>query len=190
MKKLFLSLFLLGCLITGTSCGSNNKQQDSKEQAKEENEKNFNGSGMADDINFLIETASAGLMEVQLGQLAQQKGLSPKVKEFGETMIEEHSKVNEDLKQLAAKKNVSIPIKPGEKDLKQVKELSSLQGSNFDKAYMKTIVQNHEKDIARFQIQAEKGKDPEIKAFATNTLSDLLLQLEVATTINNSLKED
>jgi putative membrane protein len=105
-------------------------------------------------------------------------------------MIEEHSKVNEDLKQLAAKKNVSIPIKPGEKDLKQVKELSSLQGSNFDKAYMKTIVQNHEKDIARFQIQAEKGKDPEIKAFATNTLSDLLLQLEVATTINNSLKED
>ena len=121
---------------------------------------------------FLKEAASGGMAEVKLGGLAEQRAASDDVKNFGKRMVNDHTKANEDLKRVAAEKNVTLPSDVDHKDKEVYDRLSKLSGKAFDRAYMDLMVKDHEQDVAEFE-KAARSKDPAVQAFAERTLPTL-----------------
>jgi putative membrane protein len=123
--------------------------------------------------SFLKEAAQGGMMEVTLGQMAAEKAQNEAVKNFGQRMVKDHGQANEELKDLAKSEGVPLPSDMGSegKDLQQ--RLQRLSGAEFDQAYMQEMLKDHKKDIEVFNQQAQNGKDPEVKNWATKTLPTL-----------------
>ncbi|MGV3560054.1 DUF4142 domain-containing protein [Larkinella arboricola] len=184
MKKLSLILFFLVSVWTAQSCNST-ENKDSAEQAEEANEAK---DMPEDDSEFAIKAASGGLMEVELGKLAEQKAQSKQVKDFGAMMVADHSKANEELKTLAASKNISIPATLSEDHQKHVDDLSKLSGAEFDKEYVRLMVDDHKEDIDLFKEASFDAKDPDIKAFAGKTLPTLQKHYDAVKAIQSSLQ--
>jgi putative membrane protein len=132
------------------------------------------------DSKFVKEASEGGMAEVELGQLAQEKGQSQAVKDFGSRMVMDHSKANDELKSIAVQDNtpVSTSLSVSDKTLKV--KLEALSGSAFDKAYMSAMVKDHQDDIAAFQKEANTGVDPKIRNFASKTLPTLQKHLAMA----------
>ena len=135
---------------------------------------------------FVMDAASAGMMEVQLGQLAQQKATNERVKNFGAMMVRDHNKANNDLKNAVSGK-ATVPTSMQEKHQHHVSELTNKTGNEFDKAYMKMMVDDHQKDVDKFETMAKNANDPAIKDFANSTLPVLKMHLDSAKAIRNDL---
>jgi putative membrane protein len=127
----------------------------------------------AGDRKFLNEAADGGMAEVELGKLALQKAADAGVKQFGQRMVDDHSKANNELRQLAAGKGVDLPQAPSAKNRDLKRRLASLRGTSFDKAYMTDMVADHKEDVAAFQRESNWARDPQVKSFATQTLPTL-----------------
>lgn len=127
----------------------------------------------ADDKTFLKNAAAGGLAEVELGKLAAGKGSTDGVKQFGQRMVEDHSKANELLKQVAGRESIAVPDSLDAKAQARVDKLAKLSGAQFDRAYIKDQVKDHEQDVREFQLEAENGLDPDVKHFAAQTLPTL-----------------
>jgi putative membrane protein len=125
------------------------------------------------DMKFAKEAASGGMAEVELGKLATQKASNDKVKSFGQRMIDDHGKANDQLKSLASKDNITLPTEMDAKDRATVDRLSKLSGTEFDRAYMRDMVQDHQKDIAAFQKEASSGSNMDLKNWASSTVPTL-----------------
>ncbi|MDZ7964520.1 MAG: DUF4142 domain-containing protein [Nostoc sp. DedSLP03] len=137
------------------------------------------------DRQFITEAAQGGLAEVQLGQLASQRGTSDAVKQYGQRMVQDHTLANNQLKQLATQKGVTLPTTIGTKNQQVKQRLSKLSGTNFDRQYLNQMLQDHEKDVSLFQTEAEQGQDADVKTFAGQTLPILQDHLqEVRSLIN------
>ena len=132
------------------------------------------------DTTFAMSAAQGGIAEVKLGQLALDKASNPDVKAFGQKMVDDHTKANDQLKSIAANENMTLPADLNAKDQATYDKLSKLSGADFDKAYMKGMVKDHETDIKEFQKEANKGKDPQMKSFASTTLPILQSHLQMA----------
>ena len=116
------------------------------------------------DISAMKQLAQANLSEIAAGKTAAEKAQSPDVKKFGQKMVDDHTKMLEDLRSLAKKKNVALPQDADVKDMAQMKVMEHKSGAEFDKAYMEHMVKDHEKDLKDVQNIAGKAKDPEFKA--------------------------
>jgi putative membrane protein len=131
-------------------------------------------AGIGDTDSTFVKKAAAGeLAEVELGQLAAQKASSEEVKKFGQRMVDDHSKANEQLKQVAAEKNINVPQQLNAKDKATKAHLEKLAGEQFDKAYMRVMVKEHQKDVTEFERASTMVKDPAIKNFVEQTLPTL-----------------
>jgi putative membrane protein len=137
----------------------------------------------ASDQQFIKKAAEGGLAEVQLGQLATEKASSPEVKQFGQRMVDDHSKANDQLKQVASQKGVTVPDKLNAKDAATKAKLEKLSGEAFDRAYMKDMVTDHTKDVSEFKMASKNAKDPDVKNFASQTLPTLEEHLKQAKSI-------
>lgn len=122
------------------------------------------------DAVFLTRAAQGGLAEVQLGQLATQNAENPAVKAFGQRMVDDHTKLNDQLRQIAAQQNLALPTSMDSKQQATFDRLSRLHGAAFDRAYMANMVQDHKSDIVDFERQANSGNDPALKRFAETSL--------------------
>lgn len=132
------------------------------------------------DTAFAQKAAQGGMAEVKLGQLAVQNGASDQVKQFGQRMVDDHSKAGDELMGLAAQENLTLPMSLDAKDQTTVSRLQNLTGAAFDKAYLRQMVKDHQADIADFRKEAESGADPGLKSFATRTLPTLQEHLRMA----------
>jgi putative membrane protein len=139
----------------------------------------------AGDRKFLSEAADGGMAEVELGKLALQKAADEGVKKFGQQMIDDHGKANDQLRQLAAGKGVALPQAPSAKNRDLKRRLASLRGTSFDKAYMTDMVADHKEDVAAFQRESNWARDPQVKSFATQTLPTLRDHLKHAQEISS-----
>lgn len=135
------------------------------------------------DKQFIKKAAQGGLAEVQLGQLATEKADSPDVKQFGQKMVDDHSKANDQLKQVASTKGVTVPDQLNAKDAAIKARLEKLSGKAFDRAYMQNMVIDHTKDVSEFRTESKNGKDPDVKNFASQTLPTLKDHLKQAKSI-------
>ena len=122
------------------------------------------------DADFFKHAAQSGIAEVELGQLAQEKGSSQAVKDFGAMMVKDHSAANDKLKSIAASENVELPSSAGVKNMAAKAKFKVLSGDGFDKAYIKNQVLAHREAVALFRKEAASGQDPQAKAFAASTL--------------------
>jgi len=141
----------------------------------------------AGDEKFLMDAARGGMMEVQLGQAAQQKASSAGVKDLGKKIEQDHTQANKELQMLAKKKNVSLPTDVGTEKA-MMDKVSGQSGASFDKAYLKEMVRDHKKDIKEFEREATDGIDSDVKAFATKTLPALREHLRMAEELQKSPK--
>jgi putative membrane protein len=141
-----------------------------------------------DDKKFVKEAAMDGQAEVELGKLAEQKASSESVKEFARKMVNDHTKVNEQLKQIASQANVEISDQPKGKYESTIKKLNKLSGADFDKAYMKDQVKDHKSAVSEFQSESENGTIPAVKQFASKTLPTLEEHLDLAKNLSKSQK--
>lgn len=132
------------------------------------------------DTKFMQKAASDGLAEVQLGQLAKERGMSDEVKSFANRMVADHGKANEELKSLAAAKGVTLPTDTDKKHKRKMEKLSKLSGPDFDRAYMKDMVKDHKEDVSAFRKEAKKSKDADVQKFAQSTLPTLEEHLAMA----------
>jgi putative membrane protein len=136
-----------------------------------------------DASEFASKAASGGMMEVELGQIAQQKAVSHRVKDFGAMMVQDHTAANDDLKSRVSSLDVALPSMVNEEDQKEMDKLSKKQGKDFDKAYMNMMLDDHKKDVAEFRKAADKCTEPSLKDFASKTLPVLEKHLDSAKAI-------
>ena len=128
------------------------------------------------DKSFMMNAAKGGMMEVEMGKMAAQNGQSADVKKFGNRMVTDHSKANNELMALAKEEGVALP---GAKSAGKWKS---------DKDYMDDMVKDHEKDLGEFQKEAQSGTDPDVKAFAAKGVKMVSTHLKLAQETQGKLK--
>jgi len=131
------------------------------------------------DRTFVMQAGQLSMMEVELGRLAVQRGSSAGVKQYGQEMVEDHTRANQELMQLAMQKKVELPTEMSTQNTALIDRLSGLSGRSFDAAYKQAMIDSHNQAIALFQAQSQQGQDPELKAWATQKLPNLQAHLEM-----------
>lgn len=134
------------------------------------------------DMTFAKGAAAGGMAEVKLGQLAADKGSSDFVKQFGQKMVDDHSKANDKLKAVAEKDKITLPTDVMAKDQALYDRLSKLSGAAFDSAYISAMKTDHRKDIAEFTKESNAGKNPDVKSFASETLPTVKMHYQMLQT--------
>jgi putative membrane protein len=192
MKKnlvvLALPLLIMAC---------NNDAKDSVEKAdsiNEAKEERADSTGKViiqtdpESTDFLVKAADGSMAEVNLGELAQQKASHDMVKSFGTMMVNDHTAAGNQVKSLATQRNVTLPATVGETNQKLIDELMKKSGADFDRSYIRAMVDDHEKDIREFEKASGTVKDLDVKNFIDNTLPILRRHLDSAKAIRKTLK--
>lgn len=198
MKNLFCCCCALLVLMALWSC--NNRSADSEKKAKAANEEKIDSQIMSNrltdtavavpaktDADFLVEAASGGMTEVQLGQLARDNSMNKEIKAFGELIIKDHRDSREKLKHLAESKNIVLPGEISNHQQRIKERLEKRKGEEFDRAYISLVIDDHKKDIREFQKAARNAADPEIRAFALDQLPVLNSHLDSARNLQTKM---
>ncbi len=130
------------------------------------------------DAAFYKSAAEGGIAEIQAGRLAQDKGNSQRVKEFGAMMIKDHSAANETLQALAKSKNIALPADSSVAQMAAKAMLEVLSGALFDQSYVKGQISAHRQTIALLKKEISSGQDPDAIAFASATLPSVRSHLD------------
>ena len=195
-----LSLLIAGagmCLMF--ACGSGTGSSDSVDSAKSANDSTMgamkDSSSMMkdssasspqystgpvdkDDANFAVDAANGGMTEIAASQVAQTSASSQRVKDFAAMMVQDHTKAGDELKKIAAAKSITLPSAISDKNQKEVDGLGKKTGADFDKAYIKLMLDDHKGAVDLFKKESDKAKDADIKTFATKTLPTLEMHLD------------
>lgn len=132
------------------------------------------------DEDFAVNTAGAGMTEIQAGQMAEQKGMAKDVKAYGALMVKDHTAAADKLKAIAVQKNITLPTSVSSDMQKNLDDLQAKSGAAFDKAYIDMMVSDHKKVISAFEDESKNGSDADIRAFADSTLHTLHHHLDEA----------
>ena len=192
MKKVSLMLLLAISTLSFQACSSKKTEStDSVENADSTNEaKEDAGTGQNDGTNeFAVKAANGGMLEVELGRMAEEKAASKDVKDFGAMMVKDHSKANEELKTIAATQNITLPSTLGEDEQKHVNDMAKLSGAEFDKKYVSMMVDDHKDDIDLFKKAVDDEKTNQaVKDFASKTLPTLQKHMDAINAIDKKMK--
>ena len=140
------------------------------------------------DNDFVEDAAIGGMSEVELGKMASTKAASADVKNFGQMMVTDHSKANDELKALATKRGWKLPTEVDSSHKSTADDLRNRVGADFDKAYVEEMVDDHETDVKAFEDKAKNATDPDLKAFAEKTLPTLRKHLDAIKAIQAKMK--
>jgi putative membrane protein len=199
MKK--ISIVLIAGFFLVTSCNNNDNKKDSVDAAKDANEQKDTTSASSskkdtlatampvneDVANFAVKAANGGMMEVEMGKLAEERASSKSVKDFGARMVKDHEKLNAELKSLAAEKNITLPATMGDDMQKKMDDMRK-DSTKFDKDYIDKMVSDHKDDIDLFEKNVKDSKDSTFKNFAVKALPTLYKHLGAAKAIQKSRK--
>jgi putative membrane protein len=140
------------------------------------------------DKKFMMEAAMGGKAEVALAQLALQRSSSDSVKQYAQQMIDDHTKANDELMQVASTKGITLPTEPDANHKAMLAKMQTLSGAQFDSMYIKMAgVKDHEKMDKLFMGESSKGKDADAKAFAAKTLPTVEAHLRMARDMTTSM---
>jgi putative membrane protein len=194
--KTLMGILCIGCMCTFAACNSSSTNTDSVDSAKDANDSmmmDSNSMNSADtsnttamsaapvsqeDADWAVEAANGGMAEVEMGKLAQQKATNERLKNFGSMMVSDHSKAGDQLKQIATRKNITLPASLSDKEQKHLDELNKKSGKDFDKEYIDMMVDDHKKDVDKFKKGSNDLKDPDLKNFAAQTLPIIQMHLD------------
>jgi putative membrane protein len=139
--------------------------------------------------NFVQDQVKDGSREVELGQLAEKHAASADVKQFGATMVQDHTRAGNKLEELAKRENVELDNKSDNDARDDVQKLSKLSGHDFDKEYMDMMVKDHKDAVDALQDQADNADNTAVKTYAAETLPRVKHHLEMAQQIQQQLED-
>ena len=139
------------------------------------------------DQAFAAMAAQAGQAELQAGQLAQQSASMPRLRQYGQTLVNNYGQYNDQLQQLAQQQNLTLPDQPTVYQHAESQRLLGLNGDAFDHAFLTEQVRQQGAYLARFQQEANSGHDPDLRKFAHDSLPMLRLQLLTAQSLLNQV---
>jgi putative membrane protein len=138
------------------------------------------------DAEFVKSAASGGMLEVELGRYASQHAANPSVRAFGQRMVTDHGKANAELSAVAKRQGLSVPTEMNDEHQKLRARLTKLTGKDFDAAYMRAMVDDHQHDVAEFRMEANEAKS-EVDRWAAKVLPTLESHLSEARKVNAQL---
>ena len=144
-------------------------------------------ASMSSDKTFVTKAAEGGMTEVDAGKMAQEKGSSQDVKDFGAMMVKDHTANNADLEALAKAKGMMVPSTLDSMHQKEIDKLSKLSGADFDKAYIDAMVKGHTK-MLKLMKGEESSSDSDFKDFAMKTADTVQMHLSKAEDIQKGMK--
>lgn len=136
---------------------------------------------------FANELSQGNLAEVKLGKMIKDKAKSQAVRDFAERMISDHSSLEKDLRKWATKKGATLPNQPGQEEERIYKELSGMEGPELDRKYIRGMLDDHKKDVAKIQKFVMYSRDSELKALLNKTLPILENHLRIAENVAGQL---
>jgi len=164
-----------------------NMQRDQNMNANTQNMNANTGGGdrmmalNSTDRKFIMEAAAGGMAEVAMARVALERASSEGVKSYAQKMIDDHTKANEELMAVAQSKGVTLPSGPNAKQQAMMDKMMRLSGAEFERQYiMMAGNKDHEKMVKLFQDEIRKGRDAEVKAFASKTLPTVQEHLRMA----------
>lgn len=182
MKKL-LSVLFIGCICAFAACnsGNNSNSVDSAQNINDSmlpdsNSMNNDTISMStapvsqEDADWAAKVANANMTEIELSKVAQDKATSQRLKDFAGMMVTDHTKAGDQLKQLAATKNITLPANLDGKSQDMLDKLNKKSGKDFDKAYTDDMLDGHKDAVDAFQKGSNNLQDADLKSFATQTL--------------------
>jgi putative membrane protein len=137
---------------------------------------------IADD-QFVVKAAASGSKEIQASKLALRLSETKEVKAFAQRLIDDHSRVNRQLLDLAGRKKIAVPDVLQPEELRALDRLGRLKGPAFEKAYTEQMVKDHRDAITLFDAESRAGKDADLKTLATQTRRMLREHEETARTL-------
>lgn len=143
----------------------------------------------AADKKFVEKAMQGGMAEVELGKLATEKAASSDVKDFGQKMVDDHTKLNEQMKPIAEELGVTAPTELSAKEQALKTKLSGLSGAAFDRAYMDAMVADHKDDDKEFKGEETSAKDPKVRDAATQGEPVIAQHLQMAQDLQKKLKK-
>lgn len=187
MNKIILTITVLimsGLILTGCNNEVANVNTTNSMDANANLIVNTNGENPGDAVSdaeneFMTKAAQDGMAEVKLATMAKDKAKNAEVKAFAQKMIEDHTKANAELKEVANKNNVALPAEVNEKQKEMAEELAEVSGEDFDEKYVEMMVDAHQKAVELFQNEIDNGNNDDTKAFASKTLPTLKQHLEM-----------
>ena len=199
MKKLS-TILLVSILAFTQACNSGDSNKDSVDNANDMNAKKdttdvsntkkdtmVNTMSVSDNVaKFAVGAANGGMFEVELGKIAAEKATNKEVKDFGEMMVKDHTKANDELKSIAADKNITLPASISDDMQKKIADINKESGKDFDKDYINMMVKDHKDDIDDFEKEAKDSTYPALQSFAVKTLPTLYKHLGAAKAIQKS----
>ena len=174
---------LLGAASCNYSSDDSVKEAQKTNEAKIDSTTQDTGQGAAvrddkeHDSEFMTKAASGGMLEVELGKVVAQRATTADVKQFAQQMVTDHTKANNELKAVAAKKNITLPASLGDDQKKVYDNVLTEKGAQLDQKYVSEMVDDHEEDVKEFQEASTKAGDPAVRAFAAKTLPVLQMHL-------------
>jgi len=117
---------------------------------------------------------------VQLGELTLQKSTNDQVKQFARKMIDDHTKLNEQMRPVAQQLGVEIPSEVSKKDKSLMSKMQALSGPAYDEAYIKDMVKDHKQDLSEFHMEASNGHDASVRDAATQGSKTISEHLQMA----------
>jgi putative membrane protein len=185
MKK--ISLFCISSMLVGLqSCNSDVKNNEQRVAVKDTAK--ITVPLDRDDIQFAIQAENSALAEVELGKLAEKKGLDKRVKNSGAMAIKDHAKAGAKLEQIAKNKKILLPFAIDSAEQRIIENLGKNTGAAFDKAYLNEMTREHEANIKLFQVASKQLMDADLRAYAAKNLLVFKRHLDDINVIRGSVK--
>jgi putative membrane protein len=187
---------LAGCTTPGHNGGGANTNATAIGANRNGSASNTNATTAASDTSapseadrdFMMKAAVGGMAEVELGRMAAEKAVNSEVKTFGKRMVDDHSRANDELKQLASQKSVALPTELDAKHKETMDRLSKLSGAAFDNAYVTEMVKDHTEDVMEFERESTQGQNSDVKGWAAKTLPTLRSHMEMIQGIESKMR--
>jgi len=196
MKRIGILSVVCAAMLT-VGCRGDSREADATKPAGDTPAVGTGGTNRETDVNlseknFFEDVAKSGMAEVELGRLASQKAQSAEVKKFAEMMVEDHTKAGDELKSLAAQHNLQAPAELDEKHRDLRERLSKLEGREFDREYIKAMVDGHEDMVDKLEPRTneragENQFENKVNQWAGKTLPTARQHLEKAKQLNETL---
>lgn len=191
MKRFASTGLIVGAFLFGmASC---NQEQGAVEEAQQTNEQMAEGTAMEDQMQdiseFMTKTASVNMLEIEAGQLAQERAQMQEVKDYAQMIVTDHQNATQQLQQLAQQKNITLPDSMSQDHMDQMQNLRDATGQEFDQQYMDLMVSSHENAVSMFEDASNNIQDQEVQSFASSTLPALRQHLDRAREIQNTMNQ-
>ena len=143
-------------------------------------------AALADNPREFLEKALQGdNSEIMLGRLAAEQGRNPAVRDFGNTLANDHRQARDEVRQVGAQFGIGANREVAPEAQEEREKLMGLRGRDFDREFIRYMVDDHRKDIGDFREEAQERHGP-VSALAERQLPTLRQHLRMAIALDRS----